>query len=126
MTIQKVFEINEWTNKIDLFFYVNTENLDQQRKYKMLTGRALTDLYPGEELFYSEECDIDTLSKLDQDDGTLIIFNKTFFKTKVEKVFSYGKEWPELPAGYSGYVLCEINNDKLKNLVLCRIINEAK
>lgn len=124
--VQALFEIDTWTNNIQLFLPSETEILNSSKKYKILAGRAYADFHAGEELVYSEEFGIDTLTFCNREQGIIKIDNMTFFKTKVEKILSYGKKLPELCAGCTGYVLCEINNDKLNNLILFRLLHDEE
>lgn len=123
MIIQPVFHISEWTNNLQSFFSVDTKDLDPKKIYKMLAGTAYEKLIPGEELIYSEEINFyDTKNKKLNVSNDEILF----FKIKVEKVFSFGNIWNYHPYDYSDHLICEINNDRLKNLVLCRIINDTE
>ena len=126
MTIQPVFIIREWTNDIQQYFPIDTNSLDPEKKYIMLSGDPeinTESIYPGEELVYSEEFDADTLFEKCRSKGLKEITIKdgemTFFKTKIEKIFSCGYIQKKL-------LVSEVNNSRLKYLILCRIINDSE
>lgn len=124
MIIQPVFFIREWTNNIQKFFPVDTSNLNSDDNYIVLSGDVETDIdpiYQGEELIYSEEFDFDIFCEKCREKELKEINIKdeemTFFKTKIEKIFSCGYIQKKL-------LVSGINNSRLKNLILCRIIND--
>ena len=130
MIIQPVLIISTWTNDIQKFFSVDTKSLEPHKKYIMVAGDIMPEIdpiYPGEELLYSEEFDIDTWKEKGMNkeicinDGDI-----TFFKTKIEKVFSFEHLYHKQPYIDNDYLVCDINSNKLKKLVLCRIISDAK
>ena len=130
MIIQPVLIISTWTNDIQKFFPVDTESLDPHKKYTMVAGELepkADPVSPGEELLYSEEFDYD--SWREEGCGKEICINDedmTFFKTKIEKAFSFEHLHHKKPYIYNDYLVCDINSNKLKKLVLCRIISDAK
>lgn len=96
-------------------------------EYKLLDGRLLQDIKITDELILLRNVDINFYNCNCGKDNSLIINDKVQYeRIQVKKILSYGECWESLPLGMSARLVCCCNHEDLIDLLLCKIVDNAK
>lgn len=89
---------------------------------EFLDGRLLHDISLSDELIVLENVDINYYNRNCDKSGMLLVSDDMSYEVvRINKIFSYGKNWESLPAGMSARLECCCSIKGLKDLLLCKI-----